>query len=59
MSQKSEIKMKGETTSASDDEEKCDSGKEGDVADETRSTNGDLEGIVRDRRVRVHREEKS
>ena len=32
MSQESEIRVKG-ATSASDDEEKCDSGKEGDVAD--------------------------
>ena len=36
--------MKGGTTSASDDEEKRDSGKEGDVVDETKSMNGDLEG---------------
>ena len=34
MSQKSEIRMRG-TTSASDDEEKCDGGKDGDVIDET------------------------
>ena len=45
----SEIRMKG-TTSASDDEEKCDSGKEGDVADETGTTNGGLERTVRDKR---------
>ena len=39
-------KDEGGTTSASDNEEECGSGKEGDVAGETRSTNGDLEGIV-------------
>ena len=32
--------MKGEATSASDDEEKCDSEREGDVVDETGDTNG-------------------
>ena len=31
--------MKG-TTSASDDKEKCDSGKDGDVVDESGNTNG-------------------
>ena len=35
--------------SASDDEGKCDGGKEGDVVDETGSTNGDLERTVRDK----------
>ena len=38
--------------SASEDKGKRDSGKEGDVVNETGSTNGDLERAVRDRRVR-------
>ena len=59
MSQMSEIRMKGETTSASDDEEKGNNGKEGDVVYEARSTNGDSTETVRDRRVGVQREEKS
>jgi RNase P/RNase MRP subunit p29 len=41
--------------SASDDEEKCDSGREGDVADETENTSEVLE----DRHVEGEREEKS
>ena len=32
--------MKGKATLASDDEKKCDSGREGDVAGETGSMNG-------------------
>ena len=40
MSQWSEIRMKGEATSASDNGGKRDSGKEGDVADGTGNTNG-------------------
>ena len=47
------------TTSASDDGEKRDSGKEGDVADDTGNANGDSERTIRDRRVRAQKEEKS
>ena len=43
--------MKGEATSASDNERKRDGGKEGDVADETWNTKWGLEETVRDRRV--------
>ena len=40
---------------ASDDEEKCDSGRKGDVADKAENTNGVLE----DRHAEGEREEKS
>ena len=38
--------------SASDDEEKCDSGKDGDVADETGNVNRGLERTVQNRCVK-------
>ena len=41
--------MKEEATSASDYGGKRDNGKESDVADETRNTNGGSEKIIRDR----------
>ena len=43
--------MKG-ATSASDDKEKCDSGKEGDVTDDTGNRNRGPERTIRDRRVK-------
>ena len=50
--------MKG-ATSASDDKEKCDSGKDGDVVDENGNTNGNSGKMVRSRRVEVKGEKRS